>query len=109
VSNYRIRQVLALRGQRPERQMRVLLALATWLTDDTVTVRLGAGQLRATARLTERNFELARIELVKAGELGYEPGGKHRGDRSVWTLLCLPDKGDPHEGPPKTGSPPARA
>jgi len=88
MSNFRVRQVLALRL--PDRQNRFMVALATWMRDDTRTVRVGletliedAGQARNTARA-------ARRELETQGKLA-SAGGRGKGNLTVWTALCLPE------------------
>jgi hypothetical protein len=101
VSNYRVRQVLAL-GAMPERQLRFLVALATWMTDDTRTVRVSVETLMHDARQARNTARTARRELEAAGKLASQPGGRGPKDVTLWTVLCLPEKGvksaDPHTG-----------
>jgi hypothetical protein len=91
VSNYRVRQVLAL-GPMPDRQLRFLVALATWLPDDTRIVSVGfdtliaeTGNARNTVRQARRELEAARKVTSKRGD--------GRGHLTLWTVLCLPEKG----------------
>jgi len=94
VTNYRVRQVLALGDDMPVRHLRFMVALATYLGDDSRQVRIGFDALTATARLTRRNMKLARGELRDSGRIDYLPG-KHRGDLTLWIALCLPERGSP--------------
>jgi hypothetical protein len=93
VSNYRVRQVLAL-GDMPRRQLRFLVALATYLNDDSDSVRVGFAALTEAAGLSERWMKATRTELREAKRIEYEPG-RYRGDLTLWTVLCLPEKGAP--------------
>lgn len=93
MSNYRVRQVLVL-GDMPRRQLRFLVALATYLDDDSLSVRLGFATLTEAAGLSERWMKAARAELRDAKRIEYEPG-RYRGDLTRWTVLCLPEKGAP--------------
>jgi len=93
VSNYRVRQVLAL-GEMPRRQLRFLVALATYLGDDSLSVRLSFRELNAAAGLSERWMKITRAELREGKRIEYEPG-RYRGNRTLWTMLCLPEKGAP--------------
>lgn len=77
MSNYRVRQ------------LRFLVALATWMTDETRMVRVGFETLiedTGSSRNTVRN---ARRELETARKLASKPG-TGRGHLTVWTVLCLP-------------------
>ena len=91
MTNYRVRQVLAL-GDMPDRQLRLLVALATWLPDSTRTVRVGVDALTAATGKTRNTFRRARRELESDGRVGSQPG-QHRGDLTIWTVYCLPEKG----------------
>ena len=93
MSNYRVRQVLAL-GDMPRRQLRFLVALATYLSDDSASVRVGFAALTEAAGLSERWMKATRAELREAKRIEYEPG-RYRGELTLWTLLCLPEKGAP--------------
>ncbi len=91
MSNYRVRQVLAL-GPMPERQLRLLIALATWMSDDTRTVRTGFETLITETGNTHNTVRNARRELEALGMLDSQ-GGRGKGNLTVWTVLCLPEKG----------------
>lgn len=102
MSNYRVRQVLVLGDAMPRRQLRFLVALATYLGDDSRRVRVGFDALTATAGLSARWMKVTRGELRDGGQIEYQPG-KHRGDLTLWTALCLPEKGAPMGDPLSTG------
>lgn len=91
MSNYRVRQVLAL-GDMPDRQLRLLIALATWMGDYTRTVRLGFDQLVTDTGKSHNTIRKARRELEDATKLVSERGDG-RGHMTLWTVLCLPEKG----------------
>jgi hypothetical protein len=93
VSNYRVCQVLAL-PKMQDRRLRLLLALAAHLGDDTREVRISVPRVAQLAGLSEKWAKIARDELAAAGDLAYEPG-RGAGNRTLWTLLCLPEKGVP--------------
>lgn len=91
MSNYRVRQVLTIRGL-PERQLRFLLALATWMDDDSLIVKASVDlvfEQTGTARNTART---ARRELEKSGRVS-SMAGTGRGHLTVWTVHCLAEKG----------------
>ncbi len=92
MSNYRVRQVLAL-GRIPERQLRLLVALATWMNDDTRTVRLGFDALIRDTGNVRNTVRAARADAAAGGRLAWEQPQRGRGHLTVWTVLCLPDKG----------------
>jgi hypothetical protein len=92
MSNYRVRQVLAL-GRLPERQLRLLVALATWMDDDTRTVRLGFDTLIRDTGNVRNTVKLARADAAAAGRLIWAQPQRGRGHLTVWTVLCLPEKG----------------
>jgi hypothetical protein len=92
VSNYRVRQVLAL-GAMPDRQLRLLIALATWMTDDTNVVRVGVTTLITDSGNTRNTVRRARRELEAAKKVISASGGHGRGDLTWWHVPCLPDKG----------------
>jgi hypothetical protein len=94
VSNYRVRQVLAL-GTMPDRQLRLLIALATWMDDDTRTVKVGFGALTEAMGRHADTARKARKDATTAGRITYIPG-RGRGHRTIWTLACLPEKGVQH-------------
>jgi len=104
ISNYRVRQVLGL-GAMPERQLRFLIALATWMSDETRTVRVGFETLIRESGKSHNTIRNARRELEAAGKLASH-GGRGKGNLTVWTALCLPEKGvsdvDPHADPKGT-------
>ena len=91
MSNYRVRQVLAL-GPMPDRQLRCLIALATWMTDDSRTVRIGFAALAASMGTSPETARRARRDCRKAGRITYIPGSG-RGHVTTWTVTCLPVKG----------------
>lgn len=96
MSNYRVRQVLAL-GSMPDRQLRLLVALATFMNDDSRSVKAGFGELiRCTGR-SHNTVQAARSELESAGRLTSIPG-RGRGVLTLWTVLCLPEKGTNNVG-----------
>jgi hypothetical protein len=103
MSNYRVRQVLAL-GAMPERQLRLLIALATFMTDDSLTVTAGFDAVIKVSGQARNTVRTARRELEAAGRIASQssPG---RGVLTVWTVLCLPEKGvnvlDPFSAPVK--------
>lgn len=90
-----MRQVLAL-GPMPERQLRFLIALATWLSDETRTVRVGFGQLIADSGTALNTARKARRELEAARKLA-STVGRGKGNLTVWTVLCLPETAFPAE------------
>jgi hypothetical protein len=96
VSNYRVRQVLALRW--PGRQLRFMIALATYLPDDGLIVAVGFDELTTAAGQSKTTMKAARSDLAEAGKIAYKPG-RGAGIRTVWTVLCLPDKGVRHAAP----------
>jgi hypothetical protein len=77
----------------PDRQLRLLVALATWLPDDTTAVSVGLGTLMKTAGSARNTIRRARRELEGSGRLSSEPGGRGRGNVTRWTVHCLPAKG----------------
>lgn len=92
MSNYRVRQVLAL-PKMPENQFRLLLALATYLNDDSRSVRIGFNTLVSDAGNVRNTVRTARRELEARGALVSQGGGRGPRDVPLWTVLCLPDKG----------------
>lgn len=90
VSNYRVRQVLGL-GRMPERQRTLLVALATWMNDDTRVVTVAYSELVKNTGQAPNTVKAARRELEAAGKLASDPGGKFKGNRTVWAVLCLPE------------------
>jgi len=91
VSNYRVRQVLAL-GDMPERQLRFLIALATWMDDYSLTVRIGFDTLIKDSGNTHNTVRKARRELEADKRISSE-AGNGRGHQTAWTARCLPEKG----------------
>jgi hypothetical protein len=91
VSNYRVRQVLAL-GEMPMRQLRFLVALATWLPDDSRSVRVGFGVLVDQTGNVRNTARKARRELEDSKRLS-SVAGNGAGHLTLWTALCLPEKG----------------
>lgn len=92
MSNYRVRQVLAL-GPMPERQLRLLVALATFMSDESREVKVGFKDvlIECTGQ-THNTVRDARNELQEGGRLSYVPG-RGVGNLTLWTVLCLPAKG----------------
>ncbi|MGO9294782.1 MAG: hypothetical protein ACLP52_13065 [Streptosporangiaceae bacterium] len=97
MSNYRVRQVLAL-GPMRERQLRFLLALATWMDDDTRTVTVGFVAVIAATGNSHNTVRKARQELEKDGRVS-SLTSRGRGHLAVWTVHCLPEKGTNGVGP----------
>jgi hypothetical protein len=97
VSNYRVRQVLAL-GPMPDRQLCLLVALATWMDDHSRVVRVGFDALIAVSGRTHNTIRKARRELEDGGKVITVTGGG-RGHLTLWTVLCLPEKGTNVLGP----------
>jgi hypothetical protein len=91
VSNYRVRQVLAL-GRLPDRQLRFLVALATWLPDESRSVRVGFGTLLEHTGNARNTVKAARRELEADGRLS-SVASRGRGHLTLWTVHCLPEKG----------------
>jgi hypothetical protein len=103
VSNYRVQQVLAL-GEMPGRQLRLLTGLATFMGDDSRSVSVGFDALITVTGNVRNTVRIARREFEERGSLSSEPGNG-RGHLTLWTVLCLPEKGvsvlDPLYGPGK--------
>lgn len=91
MTNYRVRQVLAL-GPMPDRQLRLLVALATWLSDETRVVRVGFDKLIEASGNTRNTVRRARRELEEDGRVS-SVTTRGRGNLAVWTVHCLPEKG----------------
>jgi hypothetical protein len=101
VSNYDVRAVLALQPM-PERQLRVLIALATVTPETDGWRSIGAKLLAEIASLHQDTVKKAQPELVKAGLLDYEPGnGKGHYSRYRLNLPSAEDsKGGVDSSPP---------
>ena len=97
VSNYRVRQVLAL-GPMPDRQLRFLIALATWLPDDSRAVRVGLDSLIKASGNSHNTVRKARRELEAVGKLA-SVSSRGRGHLTLWIADCLPEKGTSEGGP----------
>jgi hypothetical protein len=97
MSNYRVRQVLAL-GDMPARQLRLLVALATWMNDDSRTVRAGFAAVAETMGTSPQTARRARRDAREAKRITYVPG-RGRGHVTVWTVPALPEKGVQHADP----------
>lgn len=97
MSNYRVRQVLAL-GPMPDRQLRLLVALATWMGDDSLTVRVGFGMLTGDMGTSADTARRARRDAREAGRISYVPG-RGRGHVTLWIIHCLPAKGEQDAAP----------
>jgi hypothetical protein len=91
VSNYRVRQVLALHGL-SQRRLRLYTAIATFLTDDSRTVEAGFEVIVKVTGNAATTVRAARNDGQKSGELTWQPG-RGRGHLTTWTLQCLPEKG----------------
>ena len=107
MSNYRVRQVLAL-GPLPDRQLRLLIALATWLGDENRTCKVGFATLTQDMGTSADTAKRARRDARDAGRITYIPG-RGRGNLTSWTVDCLPGKGvqrgDPFSDGVKGGQP----
>jgi hypothetical protein len=101
VSNYRVRQVMSICKRLPQRQKDLLIGLATWLDDSTITVRLGNDQLAEASALHPDTVKVVKRELRKANVIDYEPG-RHRGDRTLYRVLILAE-GGANSTPPSEG------
>jgi hypothetical protein len=75
VSNFRVRQVLALCKRLPhtEAEKDLLVGLATWLDDESAEVRLSNRALAEAASLHLDTVKHAKQQLRKKGWLEYDP------------------------------------
>jgi hypothetical protein len=101
VSNYDVQAVLAL-PHMPERQLRVLIALATVTPEADGWRKIGGKLLAEKANLHPDTVKTARHELVEAGLLDYEPGnGRRHFSRYRLTVTGTEDfKGGADSSPP---------
>lgn len=76
-----MRQVLGL-GAMPEWQLRCLIALATWMGDDSRTVRVGLATLIEECGNTHNTVSKARRELESGGLLKSQ-GSRGKGHLTV--------------------------
>lgn len=97
MSNYRVRQVLAL-DPMPDRELRFLLALATYMDDDSRNVKVGFSALTEATGRSADTARRGRKGNQKAGRISYLPG-RGRGHLTTWTVLCLPQKGGNNGAP----------
>lgn len=88
MSNYRVRQILALRL--PDPQNKFMTALGTHLRDDSRTVRVAYSKLIAESGLAPNTAKLARQKLESSGRLESRRTGYGRGHVIEWTAWCLP-------------------
>lgn len=116
MSNYRVRQVLALCKRLPhtEAEKDLLVGLATWLDDDSTEVRLSTRVLAETASLHPDTVKHAKQQLRKKGWLEYDPATRP-GELTLYRVPVLegvtgttPPSANPQGGvgaiPPKGGS-----
>jgi hypothetical protein len=90
VSNYRVRQVLAIKPKLLESKLRLMVALATWMTDDSTTAAVGFEAITEQAQLARNTARDARNALAADGYLTWtSPHG--RGHRTAWTMHRLPE------------------
>lgn len=90
MSNYRVRQVLAIKPKLSESKLRLAVALATWMTDDSMTVEVGFDEIMRLAQLARNTARDARKALAADGYLSWtSPRG--RGNRTAWTFHRLPE------------------
>jgi hypothetical protein len=90
VSNYRVRQVLAIKPKLLDSRHRLMVALATWLNDDSMTAVVGFDVLMEQAQLARNTAKDARKTLAADGYLTWtSPRG--RGNRTAWTVHHLPE------------------
>jgi hypothetical protein len=92
VSNYRVRQALAL-GVKQQRQKDFLVALATFMTDDSRRAVAGVNALMKVACQSRNTFRAARRELEESGSISSIVSGKGPKSLTTWTVHCLPAYG----------------
>lgn len=97
MSNYRVRQVLAL-GPLPDRQLRLLVALATWMNDENKTIKVSFGIIAQDMGRSIDTAKRARRDAVAAGQITYT-STRGRGHVTSWTVDCLPGKGVQRSAP----------
>jgi hypothetical protein len=90
VSNYRVRQVLALKPKLLDSKLRLMVALATWMNDASMTATVSFDVVTEQAQLARNTARDARRALAADGYLTWtSPHG--RGNRTVWTFHRLPE------------------
>jgi len=118
VSNYRVRQVMQLTRPRRKgprwlaRHRDFLVGLATYMSDDSLSVKCTNDQLAEASGRDRWAVNLAKRELVKDGVITYEPA-RHRGQVTTYRVLAdLPalrkgvdPKSSPSEGVDPKSSP----
>lgn len=108
MSNYRVRQVMQL--TRPHRagghwkpaHKDVLIGLATYLTDDSLSVKVTNERLAEASGRDRWALNLAKREMAKDSVIAYEPG-RHRGEITTYHVLvdlpALSEGVDPESSP----------
>jgi hypothetical protein len=90
VSNYRVRQVLAIKPKLLDSRTRLMIAIATWMTDDSTTAEISFEVVMDQAQLARNTARDARAALMADGYLTWtSPHG--RGRLTVWTFHRLPE------------------
>jgi hypothetical protein len=90
VSNYRVRQVLAIKPKLLESKLRLMVALATWMNDDSMTAEVSFDLAMEQAQIARNTARDARKALAADGYLSWtSPHG--RGNRTAWTFHKLPE------------------
>lgn len=90
MSNYRVRQVLAIKPKLLESKLRLMVALATWMSDDAMTAEVSFDVAMEQAQLARNTARVARKALAVDGYLSWtSPHG--RGNRTAWTFHKLPE------------------
>ena len=90
MSNYRVRQVLAIKPKLLESKLRLMVVLATWMDDDSTTTVAGFERVTELAQLARNTARDARKALAADGYLTWtSPRGA--GHRTAWTFHRLPE------------------
>lgn len=90
MSNYRVRQVLAIKPKLLDSKHRLMVALATWMNDDSMSAVVSFDVLMEQAQLARNTARDARKTLAADGYLTWtSPRG--RGNRTAWTFHRLPE------------------
>jgi hypothetical protein len=96
VSNYRVRQVLAIKPKLLESKLRLMVALATWMNDDSMTAEVSFDLAMEQAQIARNTARDARKALAADGYLSWtSPHG--RGNRTAWTFHKLPELKGPSD------------
>jgi hypothetical protein len=89
VSNYRVRQVLAIKPKLLDSKLRLAVAVATWMSDDSMTAEVSFDVVMEQAQLARNTARDAHKSLAADGYLTWtSPRG--RGNRTAWTFHRLP-------------------